>query len=489
MDEVPFEIFSKIFSYLGLQDKTRCKRVSKQWKRKIELLNVRCLTITNSFKPFFHHFKWFDRDRFIDYQNHVLEANFESSFLRSTKPMLSGTKELILCHLKLSTITRALYIFSGQIERLILEGIKDCDTNNSLYISSPKLRMLSLADFSIEKVVLILPELRSLEFDNIAETTFEFHHASSIEHFESEYYECCSEEFENLKILKFDTVYEEEEGFSEHFLRNKPGIEELHFGDQSLFYELKRQRKEFGLTKLKLFYLGLDVTDATSLKQFDDCHEELNEARLKLYIENYSKMADKLPFETEIDFCEVEPIYSRLPAGFWKKLMYLDSIRVTKRINDESKFIECLEQLKVFGVLEVEVNCISQLLLKRISAINPFLLHLVLKSETAIGYSEEDLQTIIANFGFLTAMEFEFATSLEFVQNAFENRNFLIAFTFLYKDSNYRIDEICSEHDDFIDLSDAKEYRLYKDDSNIAFGSISELIDKIKKKKFGFLLF
>lgn len=503
MDEVPFEIFAKIFRYLGLDDKTRCKRVSKQWKCKINLLNIRCLTITNNFKPYFHHLKWFDRDppQFIDYQNYVLEEDFESSFIRSTTQMLRNLKDLILCHLKLSIINRALYIFSGQIERLMIDGII-CDTfadssdlggpEGQLFIFSRTIRVLSLAEFTVDKIVLILPELKFVEIDNLTEAEFDVHYPLSIEHAEFDYYEACLEEFENLKIVKFDSIDDEGDSLSENFLRYKPDIEEIHFGDKSVFRELKKQREEFGLTKLKLFYLGLDVTNSTNLAQFDDCHDELNEARLKLYIENSSKMADRLPFEMEIDFSEVEPVYSLLPSGFWKKLVYLDLIRITKRLNDESSLIECLKLVNVFGSLEIHVNCVTEELLKTVSVLNPTLLSLTLKSETASGYSEEGLKTIISNLAFLTELEFEFTTSLEFVQHAFEDRKFLISFTFLYKDFKYRIDEICTENDEFaypMEENEVKEYRLYKDESSMGSGTMSELIERICKKRFGFLPF
>ena len=486
MDDFPFELFSKIFSYLSLGDKMRCKRVSKQWRMKIDQLSIRCVTVANNFKPCFYHYKWFDRDRFIDYHNYVLESKFESNFFRSTNLILSNLRELVLSHLKLPSIIRALYVFNSRIEKLMIESIIDVDEGEKLYISSPKIRVLSLIDILIEKIIFILPELKMLEFDSLSEIDLEFHHPSSVEHVEFDLFEGCLQEFTGLKILKFDSLDEDYE-LKKDFLQNKPYIEEIHFGENELFSELQRQRKEYKLSNLKLFYLGLNVTDATSLKQFDDCHEDLNEARLNLYIEDYSKMADLLPFESEIDFTEIESVYSKLPAGFWTKLMYLDSIRVSKRINDESKFIEFIKRVNVFGTLEAEMNCLSKELLKTFSTLNPYLLQLVLKSETTADQNEDDLKAIIANFAYLTGLDFEFAVSLDFVMYAFESRNYLISFAFHHKSTKYRIDEICTEHGDLPALSDEKEYRLYVDESNLATGSVSDLLDKIKKKKFGFL--
>lgn len=480
MDEIPSELFFKIVSYLSLEDKTRCKRVSKRWKLKIDNLIIKCLIATNAYTPCFNSIKWFDNDQFIDNQNYVLESKFESSFFRSTSQMLSRLSELILCNLKLTSITRALYVFNDQIEKLKIDGISDEDVVDKLYISSSKIRVLSLTNICIERIIFILPQLKMIEINNLNGTKFDFHHPTSTEHVEFECFDLCLSEFTELRILKFATFVQKED-LKENFLQNKTSLEEIHF-DCDLFDELQRQRKEYKLNNLKLFYLGLNVTSLPNLQQFEDCRDDLNEARLKLYIENYSKMADRLPFESEIDWCEVEPVYSRLPVGFWKKLIYLDSIRVSKRLQDESKFFEFLGQANVFSLLEVELNCISKDQLKRISVVNPLLLHLVLVSETSVNYSEDDLKTIIAYFAFLTDLEFEFAISLDFVHFAFTSHQDLSYFAFHHKKSKFLIEE-SSPH---LRSVEQRRYRLSKENNMLTSGSLSELLDKIRKNQNSF---
>ena len=485
MDDLPFELFERIFSFLHLTQRIQAKRVSKVWKERIEHMQINCLVLTSESSSEFDKdpraglasTKLFDTNQFVDFQNCVsLEsiglANSRVKtfdFLRSTKPLLQAhLKQLVLFNITHSDITSVLNLFN-QTQKLNVIDTRRLETKISICL--PQLTALSLSFKGKPKIMLVASKLKKLELtaDRKNSVRFDILFPSSIEYARFSHYHRCIEQMTSLKILHCDDIARIDK-LTDDLLLRLTELEEVHANAANLFERLLAQKIVCNKRFLKLFYCGLQTGD---LAEFRGCMGKVNGQRLRLYIENLDRLATQLPFATKLKYSEVQPIISTAPNGFWRRFTRLEWIKIPAQVN-EAALIAFISQNRSINTLEFRIDSIAIDFLRRLAASYPFM-RLILKRpvkrrcKKLTRSDHEDTLRSICFLKRLVELRIRVDVSLEMLLHLFTSLTNLTCLAFLWQGS------ACS-----IQRMKSGRYAFQKDQIVLTFPDFAFLADYLR---------
>lgn len=416
MNELPDVPFEKVLTYLPLDDLLRTKAVSKEFYRKIANFKVRCLCVSD-----------YERESVIDKSRLVVGAfaqnfidwfKFKSLFARS---MLSGLRHLRVCGLNVREIKgdRSIGILNSfeNLESLHLVRVFHLPSDSELIL--PKLRVLRLAYTGQFSMSLDAPRLSEIQ---VLDGSPQLHivHAKSIETVLISDDLCLPlERFRNLKILHCKTFFR----LSDTLLSTLSQLREIHLGvNYSVLEQLYAQKRRYRFSDLKIYYRGLCL--ANPQDHLEPTEHGLSKEVLRCIAENYSGLADQLPFIDTVFYQEIE-VVPQVPIDFWPRLTNLREIHLSDRVENAERFLNFLARFPNIQTLVFYAADQLQALLDQVPLYcSPQFLQ--------IGYDGDLNLDFISKFKDLLGLTLQNVTS-NLIQEVFKQQRFIQSFWFVYR--------------------------------------------------------
>ena len=458
MDNLPFELFERIFGFLPLAEKIRAKRVSKFWKRRIDHLEIKSLLVTSDsefdkdLRASLASAKLFDSNEFIDFLNSVPVNLLSSmnprakvfSFLSSTRSILqSRLKQIVLFNVYHLEVAPTLSLFN-QIQKLNVIDTRRIESK--ITICLPQLTTLSLSFKGEPKILLVTPKLKKLELivADKNRTEFDVLFPSTIQYARFSYYHRSIEQMTGLKTLHCDDIAQIDE-IAHDLLLRLTELDEVHANTVDLFKRMLAQKTVYSKPQLKLFFCGLQTN---SLVEFRDCTRNLNSQRLRLYLKNPGRLAQQLPFATKLKYSDVEAVAQVASARFWRRFVNLDCIKIPPRVN-EAALIDFISLNRSINTLEFRIDSIAIGFLRRLATSYPFM-RLVLKKplKRSKKKSRSDHEEALRSICFLTRLaelEIDVDVSLDMLGHLWTNLPNLARLTFRWRESTCNVQRLKSE--------------------------------------------
>lgn len=325
MDRLPIELFSLIMKELTYDERINCLAVCKAFRNAIRSLRLKSLIVCDRFEGLQTQ-RWFDSNSPICRQTILPNNKFRLLLCVSSGQVLSNLRELAIYNLNskngsanFETVCNSL----ATVERLDLYEIKEL--NGRTRLRMPALRVICIdgvqGDLLIEAGKLRKVKYFLHELDGVFDLQFIW--PESVEEAEFDNFKNCLTKLINLKLLRLENVHNLKANFLSHFRR----LEEIQFArGLDDVRSLEEQKRRFALDRLSISFLGLRLDSSLRLPQFFELFadygqlEVLNENQINFFIQNFSKLSDRLPFINELNFNEIEKVFSNLPVPFYRRL-------------------------------------------------------------------------------------------------------------------------------------------------------------------------
>ena len=389
MDDLCFEIKSKIVKQLFVYDALKLRRLNKGWKsvvdQRFKIQNLSISYIKNL------SFKWLGGDELVDcdFINYDVFKIEQFRTLLIDRPYFANLKCLLVQikhHYDIRLVEQinqlktleSLEIIGGRLahsngEHLLLPnlqyfraddkfwyGVRSSDEPNFLSIESAKLRKVKLD--------------RRDTIDQL-----KFVHPSSVEYLESEYLANKFTIFKNLKIL---IIYQNWFGLRlDDFLLQLPLLEEVHTNSRSLSDELVEQKKRFKRDELRVFCDGVNCDLLQHINRSDYEGRECRRCRsiycpfsiinerslISRFSEDASNLSTILPFENDFFYRHLEAylddgrmlVDRSLLSGLMEKFINLTHIYVYD-LCDARNLSVILDSCRTISMLMFEKCSIGQ---------------------------------------------------------------------------------------------------------------------------------
>ena len=409
MDNLFFEIKSKIVNQLSAYDALKLRRLNKGWKSVVDqCFKIQNLSISYSQK---YAYKWLGGKELVDcdFLNYDQFKIEQYRFLLIDQPYFSNLKFLLV---KLYHYHEA----DGDIQ--LMDQINHLKTLESLELIDDRLAYS-------EGMHLLLPNLKSfrasvqssdqpifltVESTNLTRLAFagrdtmnriNIVHPSSVQYVESEYFTNKFTVFKNLKTLIISefSFYGNEKIIADHFLIELPLLDEVHTHLKALSDVLSEQKKRLKRNDLRVFYKGVNSDLFQRLNSSDYKGREcrfcqsiycpfsiINEGSLiSQFSDDASNLSSILPFETELIYRHISvylnveemSIDRSLLSSLMNKFINLKSIHVSE-VHDATNLSVILDSCRSIICLEFRECSISQYWFDRLPDRCPRLQYLIL---------------------------------------------------------------------------------------------------------------
>lgn len=128
-------------------------------------------------------------------------------------------------------------------------------------------------------------------------------------------------------------------------------LRELHlYAERPTYEALKAQRHKLVGKDVQLYFKGLKLDGMNDRIDQPLFYEKLDREHLSRYLQNCDKLASYMPFLFIVNYNAFEEFADRLPPDFLGRFSELEKVIVTKRPQDEGKFIEFLKSVRADGL-------------------------------------------------------------------------------------------------------------------------------------------
>lgn len=355
MEQLSVDLFQGILSHLELSEQIQLRRVCKDWMRKIDSMEKR-LTISSASKQASYEYG------LNLVQDHIRAATIDTVLGLLKKPILSNLKSLCVYKLdvekKSGPFCKALSF--DQLDELTISCIENLDKHVELRL--PNLRRVFIGYLRAKKITLDAPKLKDVKIRfGKGHFDFEFVHPS-VECIELDKFSKSLESAELKKNLQ--RLYcQEIADVGDEFLKGFEKLEELHFNRKlQAFGVLFNQKKNYNCVNLKIYFNGLRVDSLNEFEGWfnsgfmdDDFGEIFSVKLIDLYIQNYSRLANRLPFYTGLSYQRIEDRVPRLPSDFFRRLVNVNGVATSKQVKSVKDYLNFLranfKNLAQLGVL------------------------------------------------------------------------------------------------------------------------------------------
>jgi hypothetical protein len=219
-------------------------------------------------------------------------------------------------------------------------------------------------------------------------------------------------------------------------------LNELQFNflyDGNCFRRLLEQQKQHVRSdNLKISYKGIRIN---SLEEYflhfkDIGLESLKENQIRIYIQHFDKLSERLPFVNYLNFNEFESVLTELSDNFFRKLNNLNRVTVNRQVNDESMFMKFIKRCETFPSLSFE-NCkLSQSFFDRLPYDCWFIQILVLSKNICTDELNHDF---VLKLKYLNTLRLAKKIDLDFIKQIYSNLKYLKDFFLNHQSGTFSI--------------------------------------------------
>lgn len=357
--DLPLNILSNILNRLPLDDKLRCRKVSKLFLYLIDNQNQKSVVVTSNRD--FVYFKWFNDYKMVDFRNLILcqpyyglNSNpFENRFFRNLKKFyincdgFSGNKRLKSLDFlnnfnKLETLKIAI-MNRGLNTKLRLNELKNVDiylnSESRMYINSPKLEYLIASDFG----------------------NLQFKHSHSIKRVQTIRY--CQSNFDFIK--KFENLHQ----FNIDYIGKIDPLTELvkELTKLKVLCIKIESKKELDFSRLKsytdsksikVYVNGLLIKYWDKLKTTKE-YDLLDGDNLPIYLDDCSALYKDLSIISTVHYNSLES-FGNVSCVLEDKLVNLRRIIVDSKVTNEDKLVNFLIKCERVNKLQLINSSLTQ---------------------------------------------------------------------------------------------------------------------------------
>ena len=438
MNRLPNEILELIFYKLSLDGLSACKLVNKQWCSIINCMKKKDLILTDFELPL--NCRWFQTKKRINYLN-LIECS-SRHLIQSVLNNLNFNKLKQLYIFKKSLSIRSFDDTFNQFAQLeMLEIVHseielDNSHSNGHRLNLPKLRHLNLeASVFSQRIALNLPQLTKLSIKYVYVDRFEFECPSSVkilelklsDNLENDEYFVRS--FLNLQAFYCNRI----DCLSSDFLFNLHFLKQLHFqGPIETFNCLRQQKLRFRRFELQIYYFGVNLSNSHEFNgNALNYGNQLNVNTIKLYNQNYARLANVIPFIKLINYNELEDNFENalVPNDFIERFVNLDHLSVNKRIKNVGQFNYLLANCISLNSLRICSSSLKQEFFNNLPNQFQVMKDLIIKNET----TELDFKFMLC-FECLEFVEIDQQMRVELVIEMIKKYKKLKQFSFVCKE-------------------------------------------------------
>ena len=462
MDQLPPELLSIIFNELNFNQILICKLVNKKCYSVIKnYYKLRQLSISN-----YSYFvcKWFyTNENVFNCQCEIKNPNFEFNQFQINQTQFAHLKQLFIIQQKFIE-TKFLNCLS-ELENLSIKS-------SSLKSNEISLKLCNLQTLSIEEseiidvIILDLPKLIRLKINLFKsyKSKLIFNYCDCIQLLECSRYLKKTKKFFNLKYLYCERLCCS--NLDDLFAFNKK-IAEVHFnGSADTFSKLKRYRQLYRKDQdLKIYFLGVKLDELPNY-ELTDYGFHIDERTIQFYVQNYLRLANKLPFVKLINYNCFENHFQVIPANFIRRCVNFLLLEVSSQPKYLDQFKKVLEQCGYANELFINAD-LSQSFFDNLHKLVPILKCLKINAKNELDFS------FLLNFISLEAIKLNQELSLDLIKNLFKQIKKLKYLKFSYQRSLTEISFI-----------DKHNIRLNIDPIRCDFNNLGELLSYLKKETY-----
>ena len=352
----------KIIGYLDVNDRFRFRQLNKRFKKIIDKIKIKDLTISNTglINSCFISNDLIDQHEIIcnislsyTYKGNLkLHFKFPFSICQSVRRLKFNYDELDCNFFNLKKLEKF-----ENLEQLEFKNLTANKFRLAVYLK--KLKRLRIEKVSSDSVsiIFILPNLKYWFTGYNVPQCIKLKHPQTIRYFD--FYDFISIDaklntYKNLEIVKCNNVLKLRNDIISSFIE-LPNLKEFHFNldftDElligqldklkAIFNYLLKQIKVKRLLNLKLFIRGIRIAGD---KQFDEYN--FKNDLLTLHFENYNCLAKQFPLFNSINYNDLlDLIQDEIPIDFHCKYPNLQKVTVFEQI-EQAKFLKFLKSCR-----------------------------------------------------------------------------------------------------------------------------------------------
>lgn len=381
MDDLPYELVSRILNELPLKDKLRAREVSKKFLFLLDAQSQKSLVVARN--KLYVDFRWFDDYRMVDFRNlllyhqrpQLLQTNlFESRFF--------GNLKKLQFHCDDSMQLTGLHLLQNLSELETLKLSITCPPSDAEFdLKLPKLRSANVTVAGRIKLNFLSPDLKHLVANRLPNLTF-----TSIERIrhlqtdkETSLNYCDLKRFVGLHQLELTLNRSESISLLNEQLADGrlPELRELCIKNRSV------DAPNFGHLKVgrtvRVYVNGLLLRHWDQLKSFREQYL-LDADKLQVYLDNYPAIHRLLLVITTVNYCDCREFASdRIPLDFLDRLVNLVRVIVAGRVASQSDLIRFLSRCERVKKLELIDTHLDQQFYSNLHRCLPVINHLVIQ--------------------------------------------------------------------------------------------------------------
>ena len=467
MDSLPIELFSLILQELPYDERLKCVAVCRAFRNAIRSLRLKSLIVCDRFEGLQTQ-RWFDSNASICRQNILTNFKFNVLLTGSSRQVLSNLRELAIYNLNSKNGSSNFERVCNSlvtVERLDLYDIREL--NGRTRLRMPSLEVICIdcvqGDLLIEAGKLRKVKYFLHELDGVYD--LQFARPESVEEVEFDDFKDCLTKFVNLRLLHLENIHSLDHNFLGHF-KKLMEIQFARYRGLADVRSLEEQKQRFRLDRLAISYLGLKLDSSLQFSEiFGDYDgvEPFNEGQINFFIRNFPRVSDRLPFINELNFGEIEKVFSRLPIQFYGRLTNLITVSLDRKLNgNESQFVQFLKLCK-FPSLDLHDCFLSAGFLAGLSTNCWFIQTLILGRNV---FAEQPHLEFVLGLKFLNTLRIEQEISRSFIRQLYSDLKYLQSFFFRCDLIPYSI----------LHLKEENEIQLSKLTTKYSFTNLKDLL-------------
>ena len=353
MNELPTLVINAIFDYLSLKERIKCKSVCVQWRIEIELKdkNKEVLILHTDAYSLNRRWLYTNNRGLMRYENSFemksldfLKQPFTRSYFKSIKKL--AIFDFAVTCFEIENFYQYINFFS-KCEKIEINGV---DTElDEMLINLPKLRVLAISHFAINKLIIDCPLLHTFIIYPLFCKEIIYKNPKPLKHLEAK--NC----FLNFKItgkftsLEFFKLFNELIKLDGNLLSKTPNLKQLiiytKFNEDIKY--LENQKKLHNLNELDILVSGFKGIRAVrpAINKNPILLKDDNEIG-KLF-DNYSNLVENSIWNTKVDYFKLIQKFKILPSNFFEKF-YVRIVVIEKVYN----YLHLFQFLKFCSHLE-----------------------------------------------------------------------------------------------------------------------------------------
>ena len=425
LNEFPFELIEEILLKLPISDLIKCRLLSKKIRNVIDF-QIKVKSLIVSLNQLICDGKWFYSYESFNLDDLVKVKNLDFLQIQPFNTIFSKLKRLYIYdfpEVHLSFDLENLN-FLNSLQHLELWFLR---LKNQSKLSSPNLKYFCINEHTTSKLII---NTQLAHFKTVFELNlFDFNFAESIKSIQChQFYGNEIKKFKNLEYLCCQTI----KSLDSNFLIQLEHLKSIQFHDtDQMYFELRDQKKQFRRRDLRIYFLGINFDEENDLSRYNLSFNRyfLNENNLNIYLDNYGRLDDRIPFIDSIDYNAIENhfnTFDNMPINFFARFPLIKSILINDRINDQASFWTFLNNYKQLYSLRITNSRLNQAFFDQLPSIFKSIGCLKLEEE------EDNIKSLEFILNFQNLLEFDTNKSMpiDLIRQTFQNLKHLESLTF-----------------------------------------------------------